>query len=128
VPRHARIPEGYPPRRGTAGRRLPDDGRLWQPLVAVAISDHKPRRYVLETTGYCPCQECCSWHRNWLFIPVTSDGHIKKVSYTASGNQARPGTIAADTTIFPFGTIMFVPGYGYGRVEDRGGDIAGPDL
>ncbi len=85
----------------------------------------KPRRYILETTGYCPCRECCSWHRNWLFIPVTSDGHIKHVGYTASGSKARPGTIAADTSIFPFGTIMFVPGYGYGRVEDRGGDIKG---
>lgn len=83
------------------------------------------RDYVLEVTGYCPCQECCSWHRNWLFIPVTEAGHYKKVGYTASNTKAKPGTIAADTTIFPFGTIMYVPGYGYGRVEDRGGMIKG---
>jgi 3D (Asp-Asp-Asp) domain-containing protein len=88
-------------------------------------ADVKPRRYVLETTGYCACQECCGWHRNWLFMPVSSGGHYKQVGYTASGSKARPGTIAADTSIFPFGTIMFVPGYGYGRVEDRGGDIKG---
>ena len=85
----------------------------------------KSSLYVLETTGYCECGECCSWHRNWLFIPVSDSGGYKKVGYTANGSRARPGTIAADTSIFPFGTIMYVDGYGYGRVEDRGGDIKG---
>lgn len=89
-------------------------------------SGAKPRRYVLEVTGYCACQECCSWHRNWLFTPVNnSDGRRKKVGFTASGTRARPGTLAADTANFPFGTIMYIPGYGYGRVEDRGGAIKG---
>jgi len=37
----------------------------------------------------------------------------------------RHGTIAADTTYYPFGTRMFVPGYGWGEVEDRGGAIKG---
>ncbi len=36
------------------------------------------------------------------------------------------GTIAADTRYYPFGTEMFVPGYGWGIVEDRGGAIKGP--
>jgi 3D (Asp-Asp-Asp) domain-containing protein len=36
------------------------------------------------------------------------------------------GTIAADTRYYPFGTRMWVPGWGYGRVEDRGGAIKGP--
>ncbi len=36
------------------------------------------------------------------------------------------GTIAADTQYYPFGTRMYVPGYGWGRVEDRGGAIKGP--
>ena len=39
---------------------------------------------------------------------------------------AKDGTIAADTKYFPFGTRMYVPGYGYGVVEDRGGAIKGP--
>ncbi|EFJ14539.1 hypothetical protein SELMODRAFT_445894 [Selaginella moellendorffii] len=38
----------------------------------------------------------------------------------------RHGTIAADTNYYPFGTRMFVPGYGWGKVEDRGGAIKGP--
>ncbi|MDD2466522.1 MAG: 3D domain-containing protein [Desulfobulbus sp.] len=36
------------------------------------------------------------------------------------------GTIAADTKYYPFGTRMYVEGYGWGRVEDRGGAIKGP--
>lgn len=36
------------------------------------------------------------------------------------------GTIAADTRYYPFGTRMYVPGYGYGVVEDRGSAIKGP--
>lgn len=37
------------------------------------------------------------------------------------------GSIAADTAYYPFGTKMYVPGYGWGIVEDRGGAIKGPD-
>lgn len=39
----------------------------------------------------------------------------------------RDGTIAADTRYYPFGTRMYVPGYGKGVVEDRGSAIKGPD-
>ncbi len=37
------------------------------------------------------------------------------------------GTIAADTKYYPFGTRMYIPGYGWGVVEDRGSAIKGPD-
>lgn len=37
------------------------------------------------------------------------------------------GTIAADTKHYPFGTRMYIPGYGWGVVEDKGGAIKGPD-
>lgn len=87
------------------------------------------REVVLETTGYCHCGECCGWRRNWLGRPVFADGpnrgKAKQVGMTSSGVRARQGTIAADTALYPFGTVMYVPGYGYGRVEDRGGAIKG---
>lgn len=38
----------------------------------------------------------------------------------------RDGTIAADTRYYPFGTRMYVPGYGWGVVADRGSAIKGP--
>ncbi|MBU8880760.1 3D domain-containing protein [Bacillus sp. FJAT-29790] len=34
-------------------------------------------------------------------------------------------TVAADLNVFPIGTILFVPGYGYGVVADKGGAIKG---
>ena len=39
----------------------------------------------------------------------------------------RKGTIAADTKYYPFGTRIYIPGYGWGVVEDKGGAIKGPD-
>ena len=39
---------------------------------------------------------------------------------------SRDGTIAADTRYYTFGTRLYVPGYGYGVVEDRGSAIKGP--
>jgi len=87
------------------------------------------KAYRLETTGYCSCGECCGWRRTWYGRAVIAAGpdagKPKEVGYTASGSKAHPGTIAADTSFFPFGTEMYVPGYGYGRVEDRGSGITG---
>ncbi|RLB78852.1 MAG: hypothetical protein DRH24_13755 [Deltaproteobacteria bacterium] len=42
----------------------------------------------------------------WLFMP-------------------QDGTVAADTRYHPFGTRLYIPGYGKGVVEDRGGAIKG---
>ena len=94
----------------------------------------EPVSRMVEVTGYCNCQKCCSWKRSWLGFgpPVVSKGvekgKPKRVGMTASGTQARHGTIAADTTVLPFGTVIEIPGYGYGRVEDRGGAIKGNRL
>ena len=86
----------------------------------------------LTATAYCKCGKCCNWHRNWFFRPVIAagphKGQRKKVGITASGTRVHVGTIAADTSRYPFGTIMYVPGYGYGRVEDRGGAIQGDHI
>ena len=92
----------------------------------------EPRAVTMEVTGYCKCGSCCGWRRNWYFRPVIatgpSKGKPKAVGVTASGTKARVGTVAADTSRYPFGTILHVPGYGYGRVEDRGADIKGDRL
>ncbi|KRG12543.1 hypothetical protein ACA29_11320 [Lederbergia galactosidilytica] len=47
---------------------------------------------------------------------------------TYSGVQVKRdvySTIAADTDVFPLGTILFIPGYGYGVVADTGSKIKG---
>ncbi len=113
---------------GVAGCYLRDV--RWTPIRPPP--NRQAKEVVVETTGYCPCGECCNWERNWLLQPVIAsgpnEGKSKAVGITASGRPARHGTLAADTTIFPFGTVIYVPGYGYGVVEDRGGDIKGYKL
>ncbi|MBU4199236.1 MAG: 3D domain-containing protein [Verrucomicrobia bacterium] len=80
-------------------------------------------------TAYCKCRKCCGWERSWFGRPVylsgPAKGQPKQVGVTASGTRANKGTIAADLSIYPFNTIMYVPDYGYGRVEDCGGGITG---
>ena len=91
----------------------------------------KGRKVEMVVTGYCPCKKCCGWERNWFGRPVyaqgKSKGRAKKVGFCADGTKAKLGTIAADTKFYPFGTKMFVPGYGGGTVHDRGGKIKGPN-
>ena len=106
----------------TAGCASPPSSRIPRPTTGGRV-------YLLETTGYCPCRECCGWKRNWLGRPVFASGSLKgrskPIGMCASGVYAQPGTLAADTRLFPFGTLMYIPGYGYGRVEDRGEKIKG---
>lgn len=50
---------------------------------------------------------------------------------TFSGVKVRKGvlsTIAADPKVFPLGTILYVPGYGYGIVADTGSAIKGKKI
>src|SRR5699024_8863542 len=47
---------------------------------------------------------------------------------TYSGVEASRGvysTIAADLTVYPLGTIMYIPAYGFGVVADKGSAIKG---
>jgi 3D (Asp-Asp-Asp) domain-containing protein len=82
----------------------------------------------MSVTAYCSCGQCCGWTRDWLGRPVEkTSGRPKRVGQTASGTQATHGTVAAPRDI-PFGTIVYVEGYGFGRVEDRGGAIRGDRL
>ena len=94
--------------------------------------DGAESRYVMiETTAYCPCGKCCEWKRSWkppfkpVFATGPNKGKPKIVGMTASGSMAKKGTVAADTRFYPFGTVMEIPGYGMGRVEDTGSAIKG---
>lgn len=54
------------------------------------------------------------------YSPSTAGGTI-----TATGVPLRKGLVAIDTTYIPFGTRMYVPGYGEALAADRGGGIHG---
>ena len=89
---------------------------------------------LVTVTGYCSCGKCCGWRRTWFGFgsPVYTYGKMKgkpkKVGYTATGKRAVHGTIAADTSVYKFGTSLYVPGYGTGTVEDVGGAIKGKHI
>lgn len=67
-------------------------------------------------TAYCHCEQCCGkWAKD---RPVDEDGSI--MVFTASGDLAIEGvTIAADTSILPFGTEVIIDDVRY-IVQDRG--------
>ncbi len=90
---------------------------------------------LMETTAYCACKKCCGWKRKYgccLGPPVYASGpqrgERKQVGVTADGSKARRGTVAADIRRYPFGTIMHIPGYGWGEVHDTGSAIKGNRL
>ena len=88
------------------------------------------RTVKMEVTGYDSGQKSCNWtydrHGRPVIASGPNKGRPKAVGVTASGTRAKHGTAAADTSYYPFGTVLHVPGYGYATVEDRGGDIKGP--
>lgn len=89
----------------------------------------KPEQLLIETTGYCDCQKCTGWKRNWRFQKVyaygRNKGKPKKTGITKDGTKVKKGIIAADIRYYPFGTIFYIPQYGYGTVHDTGGKIKG---
>ena len=71
-------------------------------------------------TGYTAGVESTGKNPNSPAYGVTYSGvKVKRDLYS---------TIAADLTVFPVGTILFVPGYGYGVVADTGSAIKGNRL
>lgn len=65
-------------------------------------------------TAYCSCEICVEQY------------HDPDNPRTASGTVPRPKwTIAADISVLPFGTEVYVSGLGYRTVEDVGGAVRG---
>lgn len=75
-------------------------------------------------TAYCGCSICCGdYGKN---RPIDENG--KSIVYTANQTVAVEGvTIAADISIFPYGTTLYIDGHQY-TVQDRGGAINGNRL
>lgn len=75
-------------------------------------------------TSYCACEKCCGY---WATIrPLDDNG--EPIVYTASGAIARQGvTVAADTSILPFGTVILIGGEEF-TVQDVGGGVDGKHI
>lgn len=122
-----RLPKGHPTLVLLAVLALAGGCQSIVPPRGASVAERS-----LVVTGYCKCGACCGWERNWWLRPVHASGpqrgERKAVGVTASGTRARPGVISADPARYPMGTVMYVPGYGYGRVEDRGSGVQGDHI
>ncbi len=72
-------------------------------------------------TAYCPCSKCCGkWGKN---RPTDEAGN--DIVYTASGAIAQANkTVAVDTDIIPYGTILLIDGEEY-TAQDTGSKVKG---
>ena len=84
-------------------------------------------------TAYSSDKISTNWRRGWIFFwrayvaSGPNKGKRKIVGQTSSGTKAKYGTVAADTRYYRYGTVMKIPGYGKGVVEDIGSAIKGPN-
>lgn len=107
--------------------RLNDVISDWENLIAVQSEENaslkteietlktQPIRYIgtFKVTYYCSCEQCCG----------KTDG------ITASGAKVAEGvTVAADISMLPFGTKIYIEGIGERIVQDTGGKIKGNKL
>ncbi|GAE30321.1 3D domain-containing protein [Halalkalibacter hemicellulosilyticus] len=82
---------------------------------AIDWSQYPSNRVV--ATGYTAGYESTGKNPDHPSYGITYSGvRVKRDLYS---------TIAADTSIYPIGTILFIPGYGYGVVADTGSAIRG---
>ena len=86
-------------------------------------------------TAYDASKKSTGWKNKYgcfLMPPVYAygphEGEKKKVGITSDGSNVKKGTIAADISRYPYGTKMYVPGYGWGEVHDTGSAIKGDHI
>ncbi|WP_042353874.1 3D domain-containing protein [Bacillus rubiinfantis] len=90
------------------------------PSLEDAFDWSKYPKYTVTATGYTAGIESTGKNKDHPEYGITYSGvKVKRDLFS---------TIAADLTIFPIGTILFIPGYGYGVVADKGGAIKGHKL
>ena len=65
-----------------------------------------------KSTGWKYRYGCCLMPPVYAYGP--REGERKKVGITSDGSKAKKGTIAADISRYPYGTKMYIPGYGWG--------------
>lgn len=82
-----------------------------------AIDFTKYPSQTVVATGYTAGVESTGKNPNHPEYGITYSGvKVKRDLYS---------TVAADLRVFPLGTVLFIPGYGYGVVADKGGAIKG---
>jgi 3D (Asp-Asp-Asp) domain-containing protein len=104
----------------------------YQPLVKQAVplqtNPQKPEMKPISNLSFYESVEVmATGYTAGIESTGKSSGH-PQYGITYSGVKVRKGivsTIAADTKVFPLGTLLYIPGYGYGLVADTGSAIKG---
>lgn len=95
------------------GREL--NGSVPTPVEFLGVA---PMSFVC--TAYCSCRQCCG-----IYSPEVTG----RESHTATGTVPTQGrTIAVDPRVIPYGTHVYIEGYGEFVAEDTGGAIRGNRL
>ena len=76
---------------------------------------------VVATAYYSPLPN----QKNFYHKSFKKEIEINGKGKTFSGKPLKEGIVAADLKFFPLGTILYIPGYGIGVVEDTGKAIRG---
>ena len=86
------------------------------PVTAFAGTDYYQGEFTI--THYCPCKKCCGknpWDKGY--------------GITATGTVATEGrTIAVSPSVIPYGSQVYIEGYGWYIAEDCGGAIKGKKI
>lgn len=113
---------------GQRKKKLPgSSGQTNRSSAASAVLAAPEGERVLRTvsvmaTGYTAGIESTGKSRNHPQYGITYSGvKVRRDKRTVS-------TIAADLRVFPIGTILYIPGYGYGVVADKGSAIKGKKI
>jgi 3D (Asp-Asp-Asp) domain-containing protein len=83
---------------------------------------HKYSAVEVVATGYSAGKESTGKSPNHPEYGITYSG----IKVVRDGKAL--STIAADPEVFPLGTVLFIPGYGYGVVADTGSAIKGKKI
>lgn len=90
------------------------------PTLEEAVDWSQYPKRTVTATGYTAGYESTGKDRTHPDFGITYSGvKVKRDLYS---------TVAADLNVFPIGTILFIPGYGYGVVADKGGAIKGNEV
>ena len=104
------------------GRAISDAGKLAQAVAGKQRTDNTAQVVSVVATGYTAGYESTGKYPNHPSYGITYSG-VK-----VRRDKSAISTIAADLNIFPLGTILYIPGYGYGVVADKGAAIKGKKL
>ena len=83
---------------------------LWDGVETLPEPSGSPLPSLFKVTAYCHCKSCCGKSQD-------DSGYM----ITASGAKVEEGvTVAADSKVLPYGTIVYIEGIGRRIVQDTG--------